>query len=371
MTVRSGDKLPADEERDALRQTDLRLSRRAANRLLAALPFLAAACAGSSDRALAGRPAHHTANGFRNPPGSPESGGDFGDWTGFFWRGMTRSDEVALPEDHVWPRERVIAGLASDGNRLTWLGHASFLLRLDGITIVTDPFLSDHASPFPPLGPKRFAPPALRAHELPPIDLLLITHNHYDHLDLPSLEALPLAPGARAVLPLGLKGYAETLGFAEVIEMDWHDRIMIDGLSITSLPAIHMSKRGLFDRNRTLWTSYALQSPTASVYVAGDTAYGPVFKDMRSTVDFDIGLVPIGAYEPRLLMRGVHATPEEAVAIGRDLGIRRLVGKHWGTIQLTDEPLFEPPGRFRTAALEAGYAEEDVWVMKIGETRAL
>ena len=268
-------------------------------------------------------------------------------------------------------RGEVLRGLQTEGDRLTWLGHASFLLRLDGKTIVTDPFLSDYASPIPPLGPKRFAPPALRAPELPPIDLLLLTHNHYDHLDLPTLDSLPLANGARAVVPLGLRGYVENRGFAEIMELDWHDRSSIDGLDLVAMPAIHMSKRGLFDRNRTLWTSYALRSSRRSVYIAGDTAYGPVFKSMNATFDFDLGLVPIGAYEPRLLMKGVHTTPEEAVAIGKDLGIKRLVAKHWGTIQLTDEPLFEPPGRFRTAALQEGFRDEDVWVMKIGETRLI
>lgn len=347
-------------------------TRRSVNRLLAGVPFLLAACAGAGERVLAGRPDHHTANGFRNPPGSPESGGDFGDWAGFFWRNAKRGGgDVTLPPDHSLQRDAVLAGLKTDGDRLIWLGHASFLLRLAGKTVVTDPFLSDYATPFPPLGPKRVAPPALRAHELPPIDLLLITHNHYDHLDLPSLDALPLSDTARAVVPLGLKGYVENRGFAEVTEMDWYDQAAFDGLTITSLPAIHMSKRGLFDRNQTLWTSYALRTDKRSVYVAGDTAYGPVFKDMDVTRDFDLGLVPIGAYDPRLLMRGVHTTPEEAVAIGLDLGIKRLVAKHWGTIQLTDEPLFEPPGRFRDAARASGYPEDDVWVMKIGETRAI
>ena len=349
-----------------------RMTRRAANRLLAALPFIAGACAGSAERALAGKPEHHVAGGFRNPPGSPEGGGSFGDWAGFFWRNASRGDDTELPPDHVLPKSDVLAGLAAErGDRITWLGHASFLMRLAGKTIVTDPFLSDYASPVPPLGPKRFAPPALRAAELPTIDLLLITHNHYDHLDLPTLDALPLAPDARAVLPLGLKSYAENRGFAEVIEMDWHDQVTVEGLSVTALPAIHMSKRGLFDRNKTLWTSYDLRSPSRSIYIAGDTAYGPIFKSMTSPRDFDLGLVPIGAYEPRLLMRQVHTTPEEAVEIGRDLRIKRLVAKHWGTIQLTDEPLFEPPGRFLKAAEAAGYTNDDVWVMKIGETRAI
>ncbi|MGI9419029.1 MAG: MBL fold metallo-hydrolase, partial [Geminicoccaceae bacterium] len=174
------------------------MSRRAASRLLGGLPFLAAACATSSERALAGRPDHHVEGGFRNPPGSPEGGGGFGDWAGFFWRNTNRGGDVALPPDHVLPKNDVMAGLDSEGDRITWLGHAAFLIRLAGRTIVTDPFLSDHASPFPPFGPKRAAPPALRAREMPPIDLLLLTHNHYDHLDLPSLDALPLAAGARA-----------------------------------------------------------------------------------------------------------------------------------------------------------------------------
>ena len=347
-------------------------TRRSVNRLLAGVPFLLAACASAGEQTLAGKPGHHTANGFRNPPGSPESGGDFGDWAGFFWRNAKRGGgDVTLPSDHVLQPSDVVAGLETGGDRLTWLGHASFLIRLAGKTIVTDPFLSDYATPFPPLGPKRVVPPALRAHELPPIDLLLVTHNHYDHLDLPSLDALPLSDTARAIVPLGLKGYVENRGFAEVIEMDWYDQMTFDDLGIAALPAIHMSKRGLFDRNRTLWTSYGLRSAKRSLYVAGDTAYGPVFKDMNVDRDFDLGLVPIGAYDPRLLMRGVHTTPEEAVAIGHDLGIKRLVAKHWGTIQLTDEPLSEPPGRFRAAAKASGYADEDVWVMKIGETRAI
>ncbi|MEL6961451.1 MAG: MBL fold metallo-hydrolase [Pseudomonadota bacterium] len=354
-----------------LRSLSHKKTRRTVNRWLAALPFVVTSCSGAGAPVLDGRPDHHTANGFRNPTGSPESGGDFGDWAGFFWRNASRSDG-AMPADHILPKQSVLQGLAVEGQRITWLGHASFLIRLAGKTIVTDPFLSDYASPIPPLGPKRFAPPALRARELPPVDLLLLTHNHYDHLDLPSLDALPLASDARAVVPLGLREYVAGRGFADVIEMDWHDQIAVAGLTVRAIPAIHMSKRGFFDRNRTLWTGYGLRSERNGIYVAGDTAYGPIFKQLHSELGgFDLGLVPIGAYEPRLLMRGVHTTPEEAVAIGNDLGIKRLVAKHWGTIQLTDEPLFEPPERFRRAARDTGYADDDVWVMKIGETRSI
>lgn len=361
--------MPEDQSRDRPR-----LSRRALNKALAILPFALGACAAASRQSPAGRPDHHTPSGFRNPAGSPEGGGNFGDWTRFFYRGVTRDADVAVPPDHVLSREAVIAGLeaAPGADRVTWLGHASFLLRLGGWTIITDPFLSEHASPWPPFGPRRFVPSALAANELPPIDLLLLSHNHYDHLDLPSLDALPRAAGARAVVPLGLGPYVASRGFERVTEVDWHDRTRFDRLAITALPAIHFSKRSLFDRNRTLWTGYALETERRRLYVAGDTAYGPVFKKMATDqAPFDLGLVPIGAYEPRLLMRQAHTTPEEAVSIGRDLSIRRLVAMHWGTIQLTDEPLFEPPGRFRAAARQAGYADDDVWVMKIGETRLL
>lgn len=349
-------------------------TRRNVNKLLAALPFAISACTSSDGEGIVDRPFHHTANGFRNPKGSPEPGGSFSDWAGFFFRGMTRNDDVTAPPDHVLPAEIIQAELqgAGDHDRLTWLGHASFLMRLGGVNIITDPFLSDHASPVPPLGPKRVVPPALRANKLPPIDLLLLTHNHYDHLDLPSLDALPLASGAQAIVPLGLGHYVANRGFDQITEMDWHDRIDLGSLDITALPAIHFSKRSFFDRNRTLWTGYGLRAEQHHVYVSGDTAYGPVFKEVAADLaPFDIGLVPIGAYEPRLLMRQAHTSPEEAVKIGQDLKIKRLVAMHWGTIQLTDEPLFEPPGRFRAAAKEAGYASNDAWVMKIGETRML
>ena len=366
-----------DHHRRRLR--DLRLDRRTVGLGLAALPLaLAAACAAGTDptpAAFAGRPYHHTANGFRNPPGSPARGGDFGDWLGFFWR-HSRRPPPEVPPDHVLPEDEALAGLArlNGADGLTWLGHASFLLRIGGRTTLTDPYLGVHASPVPPLGPRRFAGPGIGPARLPPVDLLLISHNHYDHLDLPTLDALPHRHRTTAVVPLGLRGYVEGRGFGAVHEVDWHDRVEVDGLTVTALPAIHFSKRTPFDANATLWTGYAIEAGGSGrrVWFAGDTAYGPEFERLgRRYPPFDLALVPIGAYEPRELMRAAHATPEEAVRLGRDLGARRLVGMHWGTIQLTDEPPFEPPGRFRAAAAAAGYAEDDAWVLRIGETRAL
>jgi N-acyl-phosphatidylethanolamine-hydrolysing phospholipase D len=351
------------------------VTRRALNRSLATMPLALAGCAREPASAPAGGRWHHTADGFRNPPGSPTPGGDFGDWSSFFLRRLTDREEVAVPADHVLPAAEALDGVVnrrSDRDRLTWLGHASFVLRLDGVAILTDPYLSPYASPLPPLGPKRFVPPGLPVERLPPIDLLLLSHNHYDHMDLPTIEALAGKERIEVVVPLRLAGYFRERGYRRVRELDWYQGATVAGLEITALPAIHFSKRTPFDRNRTLWTGYAIQSRAKRVYFAGDTAYGPVFQELgREIARFDVGLVPIGAYEPRELMQGSHATPEETVRIAQELGIARMVGMHWGTIRLTEEPPFEPRGRFRAAAAAAGYREDAAWVMRIGETREI
>jgi L-ascorbate metabolism protein UlaG (beta-lactamase superfamily) len=341
---------------------------------LASLPVAVAGCAGEGARPTPDRPWHHLADGFRNPQGSPVRGGDLGDWTAFYLRRFSDAKELAPPANHVLPADAVLAGLRRQrsADTLTWLGHASFLVRLDGRTILTDPFLSSHASPVPPLGPERFAPPALTAAQLPAIDVLLLSHNHYDHLDLRTIEVLPGRERIQAIVPLRLGLYFRRLGFGSVHELDWHDEVAVAGLTATALPAIHFSKRTPFDRNETLWCGYAIHGSRRRIYFAGDTGHGPVFEALgRNARPFDIALLPIGAYEPRLLMKAVHVNPEEAVQLAQELHAARIVAMHWGTIQLADEPAFEPPQRFRAAARAAGYRDEDAWVMRIGETRAI
>jgi N-acyl-phosphatidylethanolamine-hydrolysing phospholipase D len=350
------------------------ISRRKFNSSLTALPLVLAGCISEESAPMAERPWHHVPGGFRNPPGSPPRGGDFGDWTTFFLRRFGSAETAVVPDGHVLPPDAVLAGLQRHAgtDSVTWLGHASFLIRLDGRTILTDPFLSDHASPLPPFGPERFAPPGLTPARLPRIDILLLSHNHYDHLDLPTIEALPAKERTQAIVPLRLGHYFTSRGFAHVRELDWHDEVEAAGIKITGLPAIHFSKRTPFDRNQTLWAGYAVQSTRKRIHFAGDTGYGPIFPELgRNGRPFDLSLVPIGAYEPRLLMQAVHVNPEEAVRVAREMKARRVVGMHWGTIQLTEEPVFEPPERFRRAAHAAGYADDDVWIMRIGETRAL
>ena len=354
----------------------VQLTRRSLNRRLAALPLALAGCASDPMATAPGRPWHHTDDGFRNPPGSPTRAGDFGDWASFFYRGLSRREAVPLPDGHVLPEAEVLAGLrtngGSGGDSVTWLGHAAFLIRIAGRTILTDPFLSEHASPLPPLGPRRFAPPGLTAARLPQIDLLLLSHNHYDHLDLPTIEALPDKAEIEVIAPLGLGRYFTAHGYHRVRELDWGDEVDLGPLAVRALPAIHFSRRTLLDRNRTLWTGYVLEGAGRRLYFAGDTAYGPVFREIGPEAGpIDLALLPIGAYAPRELMRASHATPEEAVEIARELGAQRLVAMHWGTIQLADESPFEPPERFRPAAHAAGYGDDEAWVMRIGETRAI
>jgi L-ascorbate metabolism protein UlaG (beta-lactamase superfamily) len=345
--------------------------------LLAALPFgMVRRTSASATVPGVARPWHHLPDGtFRNPPGSPERGGGFAEWSAFFYRRLVRPPEPpVLPPDHVLPEAAAAAGLAdSDGAAsVTWLGHASFLIRLGGRTLLTDPYLTERASPFSGFGPARFARAGLPPERLPPIDVLLLSHNHYDHLDLRALERIGGLERTTAVMPLGVSRYLDPGRFGRAFQVDWMQRVEAAGISITAVPAIHFSKRGLFDRNATLWCGYHLEAGGRSLLFTGDTAYGPVFKETAARLPApELALVPIGAYEPRLLMRGSHCTPEEAVQIGRDWGARRLCAMHWGTIQLTDEPVLEPPARFAAAAAAGGYAPDDAWTLAIGETRRL
>jgi N-acyl-phosphatidylethanolamine-hydrolysing phospholipase D len=345
--------------------------------LLAALP-LTGLRPRAAEAALpkADRPWHHLADGtFRNPPGSPERGGAFGDWASFFYRRLAeRPPPVTVPPGHVLRGDEALAGIATaaGADSVTWLGHASFLIRWQGRTLLTDPYLTERASPFSFFGPRRFAGPALPPELLPPVDVLLLSHNHYDHLDLRALARLRGLERASVVMPLGLGRYVDQGRFARALEVDWLQRVEVAGLEVTAVPAIHFSKRSLFDRNASLWCGYHLAGRDGALLFTGDTAYGPVFREVAPRLPRpDLALVPIGAYEPRLLMQGSHCTPEEAVMIGRDWGARRLCGMHWGTIQLTDEPPFAPVDRFRAAAAEGGYGAAAAWTLAIGETRRL
>ncbi len=369
-------KQPAASGRAGLEPTRRDFVRLAALGTIGSLLGLPGCSSKSEAKPAAGRPFHHLNGGFRNPPGSPVRNAPLSVRLAFFSRLIAElsGDPPTPPRGHVLDRGEALAQLAAHEGResVTWLGHSTFLIRLRGQSILTDPFLSEYASPIAGYGPRRYVPPGVPLDKLPPIDVVVLSHNHYDHLDLPTLEALPARERITAVVPLRLGGYFRERGYGRVVELDWHQSVRLGRVTITALPAIHFSRRGLFDGDETLWAGFALSGGNRKIYFSGDTGYGPVFKELGGYYGpFDLGLVTIGAYQPREIMHASHVTPEEAVKIGRDLGLKAMAGMHWGTVLLAEEPRFEPGPRFVEAALEGGYAPRDVWLMAIGQTKPL
>ncbi len=325
-----------------------------------------------------GKPYHHTTEGFRNPVDSPvrHSWIDRLPWVlGKYVSFAMPAEAAPNPVGYVLPKDRVKPGLEAMNGRdsVTWIGHMTALLRIGGKTVLTDPWLTDYASPARPLGPKRYVPPALTFDELPPIDVVVISHSHFDHLDLPTIEALPGRERITAVVPLGIGQYFEGKGYARVIELDWEKTASVDGLTITALPVIHWSKRSFFTTNDTLWTSFAIEGANgARVYFGGDAEYGRIYRRLGNRYGgFDLAILSIGAFLPRVVMQGAHCVPEDCIRIATDLKSHTLLGIHWGTVKLGDDTSAEVTSRFRQGGRAANLPDERVWLMKIGETRAL
>jgi len=318
-------------------------------------------------------PAHHQADGsFRNPPGSPRGSASIGDMVKFLTTQLFATRTPEIPDDHVLNKaERSAQLAAADNPSVTWLGHAAFIIRIGGKVILTDPFLDKTAGPWG-LGPKRFVASALQVDELPKADIMLVSHNHYDHLDAKTIEAYGYKEDTQVIVPLGLGSFFTKRGYKQVLEQDWWDEWSTTALTVTTLPAVHFSGRGIGDRNKTLWASFAITTDQGKVWFSGDTARGDIFKEIgRRAGPFDFALVGIGAYEPRNIMEEAHATPEEAIEIVSAVDAKKAIGMHWGTIMLTPENPFKAPVRFRQAAVEQGYGAEKAWILKIGETRSL
>ena len=258
---------------------------------------------------------------------------------------------------------------------LTWIGHATFLIQYNGKNILTDPHLSDRASPLGFIGPKRYTPPGLSINELPQIDFVLISHNHYDSLDQFTIESLYERQKENPPLffvPLKLKDWFLDLGIKSVIELDWWEYQILKGWKIYAVPVQHFSGRTLWDRNKTLWCGWVLENSNARIFFAGDSGYSKDFIDIGEFFGYmDLSLIPIGAYEPRWFMKEVHVNPEEAVRIHNDVNSSLSVGMHWGTFQLTDEPMDEPPIRLKDARNSAGINKDQFFVMQHGETKNL
>ncbi|HEX7702281.1 MAG TPA: MBL fold metallo-hydrolase, partial [Kofleriaceae bacterium] len=244
-----------------------------------------------------------------------------------------------------------------------WIGHASWALRLGGKLIVIDPVFSSTLSGVV----KRLVPPAFPLADLPTPDLVLVTHDHRDHLDLPSIAALP--DSATYVVPIG---NGERIQKPHTVELDWWQAHTVGGLDITLVPARHWSMRMPWNRNATLWGGYVIRGPEGVAYHSGDTATGDHFAEIGQRIGpIDWAMLPIGAYSPRWFMASQHVNPEEALAGFRALGANNFLAMHWGTFKLTDEPVGEPRKKILELWAESGLDPAQLWLMDVGESRSL
>ena len=263
--------------------------------------------------------------------------------------------------------------LRQPGNRpqITWIGHATYLFQHRGWNLLTDPVFSDRCSPFTFAGPKRAVPPALTIDQLPDINAVLVSHNHYDHLDKASVKQLQARFGRDILwfVPQGIAAWLRKLGVERIIELGWWQSDYHGQVEAFCLPAQHFSGRGPNDHNQTLWCSWRLNFPDFSLYFAGDTGYAPLFNEIGQVFGpVDLALLPIGAYEPRWFMSPVHINPAEAVKIHQDIQARQSLAMHWGTFVLTDEPMDAPPKALARALTEQHIEHVHFRVPQHGET---
>jgi len=252
---------------------------------------------------------------------------------------------------------------------VTWIGHASFLVRMDGVTFLTDPIFSERASPVAFAGPPRLVPPGVPLDALPKVDFVLISHDHYDHLDLPSVRALA-EKGIPFFVPLGVAELVRDAG-GSVTELDWWQTASFGAVNIHCVPAQHFSGRSLTDESRRLWAGFVVEGASRRFYHAGDTGYFDGFAAIGERFGHvDLAAIPIGAYAPASIMQFVHLNPEEAVQAAVDLNARTAVAMHYGTFDLTDEPIDEPPQRFHAEISRRALDGIDGWTLAIGETRS-
>jgi L-ascorbate metabolism protein UlaG (beta-lactamase superfamily) len=260
------------------------------------------------------------------------------------------------------------AAVAADRPSLTWVGHASLLLRLGGSLIATDPVFASRMGPR-----RRLTPPGVPPSRIPPVDIVTVSHSHYDHLDLPSLRHLASRGSPRFVVPTDCGEILRASGIDEVVELGWWESIEIGAVRVTCVPAQHWSMRVPWDRNARLWGGVVYESADGVAYHAGDTAFSEqVFRAIADRFPrIDWAMLPIGAYDPTWFMAAQHMGPEDAGRAWAILGAHNLVAMHWGTFKLTDEPVGEPPIRMRRWFADHGHPEDRLWVLDVGETRDL
>jgi L-ascorbate metabolism protein UlaG (beta-lactamase superfamily) len=288
------------------------------------------------------------------------------------WRWMRHANPWSprsnLAVDSMFP---MVARTARGDLHVTFVNHATVLIQVDGLNILTDPIWSERASPVSFAGPKRTHPPGIRFEDLPPIDVVLISHSHYDHMDLPTLRRLETAHHPQVVVGLGNGAVLREAGLARVTELDWWQSLQLrPGIQVTGVPSQHFSGRGLFDGDRTLWLGYVIEGPAGATYFAGDTGAGPHFAQIRARFGRPrLAILPIGAYRPEWFMEAVHISPEQAVQADEILGAGTAMAMHFGTFALADDGQDEPAGELVRALARRGAHSVNFWVPRPGERR--
>ena len=317
-------------------------------------------------------PSHHVDGGFRNLDGLPGHGRAPPSVTlPFFFRRAvaslsrpTGSFPQKLANNGEFLRENALGSVPT----ITWVGHSTLLVQMGHTTFLTDPTWSTTASPVA-MGPRRFVAPGLAIEDLPPIDFVVVSHNHYDHMDLETLRVLA-DKGARIFVPLANAATVRAAGITAVEELDWWEKRTVEKVEVHCVPARHWSRRGLFDEDRALWSGWVVKAEDRRFYFAGDTGFFPGFAEIGARLGpFDLAALPIGAYEPQAMMAPAHLSPEEAVDAAIAVRASRSVAVHFGTFDLSDEPVDQPPKRFRAASATAARGDTVDWVLSIGETR--
>lgn len=313
---------------------------------------------------------HYDGAHFFNPEPTIRIGGEgkrVGIW--HFLLARLRRDESIWAR---WPEkvENKAFPAPAGAATLSWIGHSTFLLRLPGLNILTDPVFSQRCSPVQFAGPKRVRAPGIALADLPKLDVILLSHNHYDHMDIASLRALYRhSPGVQIVTTLGNAAYLAKKNLPGVIELDWWQAAQVKGATITVTPARHFAARTLWDRNETLWGGLFLDYQGHKIFFAGDTGYTKYFTEIRERLGAPtLAMLPIGAYEPRWMMGPVHMNPADAVQAMLDLEAARAVGIHFGTFQLTAEPIDAPLHDLKAAMLAANQPLERFFTLDAGES---
>jgi N-acyl-phosphatidylethanolamine-hydrolysing phospholipase D len=318
-------------------------------------------------------PLHHTPEGFRNiwPENRQYKRRDVINWILL----RRKSDRLRF-SDYVntLPVSEPALDLIRqppEGIAVTWLGHATCLIQTGGLNILTDPIFSERCSPVQSAGPRRLNQPPLAPEHLPAIDYVVISHDHYDHLDISSVRLL--GNTVTWLVPLGIKRWFLKRDIANVVELDWWKESDLEhGGKAVCLPARHFSSRIPWNRNRTLWASWLLEVDGKRIYFAGDTGYEQHFEQIGTKFGPpDLAILPIGAYRPEWFMLSMHLNPEQAVQAHLDLGARRSLGVHWGTFILSDESPDEPPRLLLESARQKSLPDNEVFVLRPGETRVL